>query len=48
MRLHREEAYSPITNKSHVVQRIRAEAARRTFVSNHDAKVPSALLEVVK
>ncbi|KAJ8119926.1 hypothetical protein O1611_g10500 [Lasiodiplodia mahajangana] len=35
MRLHREEAYSPITNKSHVVQRIRAEAARRTFWMLH-------------
>ncbi|KAI1437020.1 hypothetical protein GGR50DRAFT_692742 [Xylaria sp. CBS 124048] len=35
MRLHREEAYSPITNKSNVVQRIRAEAARRTFWMLH-------------
>lgn len=35
MRLHREEAYSPITNKSHIVQRIRAEAARRTFWMLH-------------
>ncbi|KAI0393374.1 hypothetical protein F5Y17DRAFT_458946 [Xylariaceae sp. FL0594] len=35
MRLHREEAYSPITNKSHIVQRIRAEAARRTFDNLH-------------
>lgn len=35
MRLHREEAYSPITSKSHIVQRIRAEAARRTFWMLH-------------
>ncbi|KAI2639312.1 hypothetical protein GGS21DRAFT_548686 [Xylaria nigripes] len=35
MRLHREEAYSPITNKSNIVQRIRAEAARRTFWMLH-------------
>ncbi|KAI8623386.1 hypothetical protein F5Y19DRAFT_481753 [Xylariaceae sp. FL1651] len=35
MRLHREEAYSPITAKSHIVQRIRAEAARRTFWMLH-------------
>lgn len=35
MRLHREEAYSVITAKSNIVQRIRAEAARRTFWMLH-------------
>ncbi|RWA08310.1 hypothetical protein EKO27_g6788 [Xylaria grammica] len=44
MRLHREEAYSPITNKSHVVQRIRAEAARRTFWMLHRPSDITALL----
>ncbi|KAI2468158.1 hypothetical protein F4781DRAFT_422875 [Annulohypoxylon bovei var. microspora] len=33
MRLHREEAYSPITSKSPIEHRIIAESARRTFVS---------------
>ncbi|KAI0162190.1 hypothetical protein GGR57DRAFT_314241 [Xylariaceae sp. FL1272] len=35
MRLHREEAYSAITSKAHIIQRIRAEAARRTFWMLH-------------
>ncbi|KAI1137451.1 hypothetical protein F5Y05DRAFT_404657 [Hypoxylon sp. FL0543] len=32
MRLHREEAYSPITSQSPIEHRVRAESARRTFV----------------
>ncbi|KAI1379170.1 hypothetical protein F4677DRAFT_442897 [Hypoxylon crocopeplum] len=35
MRLHREEAYSPITSQSPVEHRVRAESARRTFWMLH-------------
>ncbi|CAJ2503967.1 Uu.00g113610.m01.CDS01 [Anthostomella pinea] len=35
MRLHREEAYSPITADSPIAHRIRAESARRTFWMLH-------------
>lgn len=35
MRLHREEAYSPITSQSPVDHRVRAESARRTFWMLH-------------
>ncbi|KAI2620544.1 hypothetical protein GGR54DRAFT_104232 [Hypoxylon sp. NC1633] len=35
MRLHREEAYSPITSQSPVEYRVRAESARRTFWMLH-------------
>ncbi|KAI1472556.1 uncharacterized protein F4812DRAFT_454370 [Daldinia caldariorum] len=35
MRLHREEAYNPITEQSPLAHRIRAESARRTFWMLH-------------
>ncbi|KAL7621564.1 hypothetical protein AAE478_008889 [Parahypoxylon ruwenzoriense] len=35
MRLHREEAYSPITSQSPIEHRVRAESARRTFWMLH-------------
>ncbi|KAI1651018.1 uncharacterized protein F4817DRAFT_216285 [Daldinia loculata] len=35
MRLHREEAYSPITEQSPLAHRVRAESARRTFWMLH-------------